>query len=29
MSGADVKAISKLKKDGTPKKRKIVQKMDK
>jgi hypothetical protein len=30
MSGADIKAIPKLKKDGTPKKqRKIVQKTDK
>lgn len=26
MSGADIKAIPKLKKDGTPKKTKIVQK---
>jgi hypothetical protein len=29
MSGVDIKAIPKLKKDGTPKKRKIVQKPDK
>jgi hypothetical protein len=29
ISGADIKAIPKLKKDGTPKKTKIVQKTDK
>jgi hypothetical protein len=29
MSGADIKAIPKLKKDGTPKKSKPIRKMDK
>jgi hypothetical protein len=29
MSGADIKAIPKLKKDGTPKKGKFVRKLDK